>query len=72
VGLEEVEWTQATAGQEDWNTHDASVSCGALNRRNASQIDPLRISTDYTMVSDKAFKKYAFEYAKSQDAFFRE
>jgi len=50
--MEEVEWTQATGGQEDW--------------------DIMMLPTDYTLVSDKAFKKYALEYAKNQDVFFRD
>lgn len=41
-------------------------------RSNALQIDRRSTSTDYTLVSDKAFKKYALEYAKDQDAFFKE
>jgi len=32
----------------------------------------MMLPTDYTLVSDKAFKKYALEYAKSQDVFFRD
>ncbi|KAF9654031.1 heme peroxidase [Thelephora ganbajun] len=30
----------------------------------------MMLPTDYTLVSDKVFKKYAFEYAKDQDVFF--
>jgi len=44
----------------------------SLIRHNVPSVDPWRTSTDWTMVSDKAFKKYALEYAKSQDVFFRE
>lgn len=40
MGVEEVEWTQAIGGQEDWNAHDAPVSRGVLTGRNALQIDP--------------------------------
>jgi cytochrome c peroxidase len=32
----------------------------------------MMLPTDYVMVSDKSFKKYALEYAKSQDVFFRD
>jgi len=32
----------------------------------------MMLPTDYTLVSDKAFKKHALEYAKNQDAFFKD
>lgn len=71
VGLEKMERPEATAGQEDEESHDASVRLSHVILIICRPIENFR-STDYVLTQDKSFKKYAKAYADDQDLFFME
>ncbi len=69
MGLEEVEWSQATRGQKDQKPYDVAVCiCYLVGMRRAN----MNFRTDYVLTQDKSFKKYAKAYAEDQDLFFKE
>ena len=73
MGVEEMEWTQTARGQEDSELNDAAVSTSPnLHTPSSFFPDFFLTRTDYVLTQDKSFKKYAQQYAKDEELFFKE
>jgi catalase (peroxidase I) len=67
-----MEWPQAARRQEDPVPDDAAVCSCSISPMERILIGMNTCSTDYVLVQDKSFKKYAKAYADDNDLFFKE